>query len=154
VIRPATPLDLPAIGKLAGELVRMHHGFDPKRFMLATGVEDGYARFFRSELDNDDAIILAAELDGEIAGYTYARIEPRNWNDLVDAHGTLHDIFVDARMRRRGLARQLLTEILERLASKGAPRVLLHTATQNLAARRLFSSFGFRQTMLEMTRES
>jgi ribosomal protein S18 acetylase RimI-like enzyme len=154
IVRPATASDLPAIGKLAGELVRMHHGFDAQRFMLVDGVEAGYERYFRHELTEDEVVILTAEVDAEVAGYAYGRLEPRDWNSLVDAHGAIHDVFVDARMRRRGVARQLLIRMLETLAAKGAPRVLLHTATQNVAARRLFASLGFRQTMLEMTRES
>jgi hypothetical protein len=39
------------------------------------------------------------------------------------------------------------------LAGRGMPRVLLWTAPQNDSARRLFDRLGFRQTMVEMTRE-
>jgi ribosomal protein S18 acetylase RimI-like enzyme len=39
------------------------------------------------------------------------------------------------------------------LTERGTPRLVLHTATQNQTAQRLFARFGFRTTMLEMTRE-
>jgi RimJ/RimL family protein N-acetyltransferase len=37
--------------------------------------------------------------------------------------------------------------------SRGAPRVVLSTAARNARAQRLFASAGFRDTMIEMTRE-
>jgi RimJ/RimL family protein N-acetyltransferase len=39
------------------------------------------------------------------------------------------------------------------LKEHGAPRVILGTAEQNVAAQRLFARLGFRRTMVEMTRE-
>ena len=63
------------VGQLAGQLVRMHHAWDPLRWMMPAGVEEGYARFFASQLDDPDTIILVAEdALGEVAGYAYARI--------------------------------------------------------------------------------
>jgi ribosomal protein S18 acetylase RimI-like enzyme len=42
----------------------------------------------------------------------------------------------------------------DRVAGRaGMPRVLLWTVPQNEAARRLFNRLGFRQTMMELTRE-
>jgi len=40
------------------------------------------------------------------------------------------------------------------LKALGAPRVVLMTAWQNEPARRFFARLGFRETMLEMTRET
>lgn len=44
--------------------------------------------------------------------------------------------------------------VLSALAAQGAPRTVLSTAARNEAAQRLFASFGFRPTMIEMTRET
>jgi ribosomal protein S18 acetylase RimI-like enzyme len=153
IIRAAKSEDLPAIGKLAGELVRQHYEFDRERFMLIPNVEAGYARFFGGELSNPETIILAAEHDGAIVGYAYARLEARDWNNLLDAHGALHDIFVIESMRRQGLARRLVEAVRERLQGKGAPRLVLHTASKNQSARQFFARLGFRETMIEFTLE-
>jgi ribosomal protein S18 acetylase RimI-like enzyme len=120
---------------------------------MTEGVEEGYRHYFRGELADEDAVILAAELDGRVVGYAYGRLEPRDWNLLMDACGALHDVFVDPQARREGIARALVSATIEALEAKGAPRVLLHTATQNEAAQRLFESLGFRRTMIEMARE-
>jgi len=43
---------------------------------------------------------------------------------------------------------------LEWLESRGAPRVVLMSASRNEGAQRLFERLGFRRTMVEMTREA
>src|SRR5450432_743403 len=153
IVRPAQAPDLPAIAELAGQLVRQHYGFDAQRFMLIPNVEAGYARFFSGELTNPDTLILAAELNGSVVGYAYARLEPRDWNALLDACGALHDIFVHETVRRQGIARRLVEAVREALRAKGAPRLLLHTASKNQTAREFFAALGFRETMIELTAE-
>ncbi|MEO7032396.1 MAG: GNAT family N-acetyltransferase [Polyangiaceae bacterium] len=152
-VRAAEARDLPAVAELAGQLVRQHYGFDAQRFMLIPNVEAGYARFFAGELSNPDTLILAAELAGSVVGYAYARLEERDWNALLDAHGALHDIFVNEGVRRQGIARRLLEAVRERLRAKGAPRLVLHTASKNHTARAFFAALGFRETMAELTCE-
>jgi ribosomal protein S18 acetylase RimI-like enzyme len=153
LIRSATPNDLEELGNLAGALVRLHHALDPKRFLLVEGVERGYARFFKAQLEDPDTIVAVAESDGRIVGYVYARLEPRDWNSLLDACGALHDIFVLESHRRRGIAGKLLEDLATRFKARGAPRFVLSTAAGNETAQRFFERHGFRRTMIEMTRE-
>jgi ribosomal protein S18 acetylase RimI-like enzyme len=153
-IRNAREEDLAAVGKLAGQLVRMHYAWDPQRWMLPSGVEEGYARFFASQLDDPDTVILVAQDGvGDVVGYAYAALEPRSWADLREACGKLHDVFVETHARRRGIGRALAGEAMARLGDLGAPRVVLTSAWQNQEAHALFRSLGFRETMIEMTRE-
>ncbi|MBX3224721.1 MAG: GNAT family N-acetyltransferase [Labilithrix sp.] len=147
------PADLPAVGILAGRLVRAHHAYDAERFLEPVDPERGYERWFATQIGADHTILLVAADDAGIAGYVYARMEPRSYNELLDACTKLHDIYVDERARRRGVGEALLRETFRRAKAKGAPRVVLLTASQNTAAHRLFARAGFRTTMLEMTRE-
>jgi ribosomal protein S18 acetylase RimI-like enzyme len=153
IVRTAEPRDLASIAVLAGQLVRQHHGFDAQRFMLIPNVEAGYAHFFATELSNPDVLIFAAEQAGSVVGYAYARLEARDWNALLDACGVLHDIFVGDGVRRQGVARRLVDAVRVGLSGKGAPRLLLHTASKNLGARQFFAAIGFRETMVELTAE-
>lgn len=152
-IRSMEPRDLDAVAKLAGRLVRMHHDLDPQRFIHLPNPEKGYARYFASELESDDVVLIVAEVGGDVAGYLYARMEPRSYNELRDACGAIHDVFVDDSARKKGVGEALLREGMKRLKDRGAPRVVLLTAVQNEAAQRLFARVGFRTTMLEMTNE-
>lgn len=143
-----------AVGRLGALLVRLHHDFDSRRFMAATaGTERGYASFLGTQLDDPDVVVLVAERDGVVIGYTYAGMEGVDYMSLRGPAGVLYDIVVDPAHRGHGTGRQLLDATLAALKRKGAPRVVLSTAEQNEAAQRLFADCGFRRTMIEMTRE-
>jgi ribosomal protein S18 acetylase RimI-like enzyme len=152
LIRPAKEADLPRVAALAGQLVRMHHDADAARFFLVDNVEDGYAWWFSRERQSADAVILVATRHDAIVGYAYGRLEERDWNMLLDAHGVLHDVFVAGEARRCGVGRLLVRAMVARLEELGAPRVVLSTMVGNAAAQALFRDVGFRPTMLEMTR--
>jgi ribosomal protein S18 acetylase RimI-like enzyme len=152
-VRPATPADVPALGRMGAALARLHHEFDRARFMLPDDVESGYAWWLGRELQSKEAVVLVAERDGEAVGYAYGRLEGRDWNALLDACGCLHDLWVDEAARRAGAGEALAEAAARRLGELGAPRVVLSTAAKNEAAQRLFARLGFRPTMSEMTRE-
>jgi len=143
VVRAAERRDLPALGRLGALLVRAHSGFDRERFMVPPGsLEEGYAWFLGTQLDEEDVVVYVAERaggGGEVLGYVYAGLEPLSWKELREAAGFIHDVVVD--------------EAAAWLEARGAPRVILWTAEKNAAAQRLFARLGFRRTMIEMTRE-
>jgi ribosomal protein S18 acetylase RimI-like enzyme len=154
-IRPATPDDLSAIGRLGARLVKTHYDFDPKRFMAPTRhTESGYASFLGSQLGREDVVVLVAAEGGTVIGYTYAGVEGRDWMSLRGPAGVLYDIVVDPAHRGRGVGRALLEATVAALRSRGSPQVVLSTADRNAAAQRLFESAGFRRTMIEMTRDA
>ena len=143
-----------AVGRLGAMLVREHYEFDNLRFIPATdGTPRGYANFLKSQLDKPTILVLVAERAGDIVGYTYAGLEDYDYMALRGPAGALYDIVVDPEHRMLGVGRKLLEATLAALTSRGAPRVILSTAQQNVAAQRLFETAGFRRTMIEMTRE-
>ena len=155
-IRAMTRADIEPVGRLAAELVALHHTLDPQRFIHLPDPAKGYGRYLGSQLENASVVLLVAvrSTDAAVVGYTYGSIEGRDYNALLDAHGKLEDVVVDAAVRGQRVGEQLVRELLRRLAEKGAPRVVLMTATKNESAQRLFARLGFRSTMLEMTRET
>jgi len=145
---------MPAVGRLGAMLVRTHHEFDRQRFMAASRhTAQGYASFLGTQLDEADVTVMVAERDGEVVGYVYAAVEPRDWMSLRDSAGVIHDVIVDPAHRQGGVGRQLVGAALAFLKERGAPRVVLQTAERNEASQRLFEHAGFRRTMIEMTRE-
>ena len=144
---------------MAGALVRMHHAFDPQRFLLIENrpnggtLEQGYGGWLVRESGNTRAIVLVATQDERIVGYAYATLEDRDWMLLLDACGALQDIWVDEAARRAGTAKKLIEEVSRRFHEMGAPRVVLSTAAKNEGAQKFFEAMGFRRTMIEMTRE-
>jgi ribosomal protein S18 acetylase RimI-like enzyme len=154
IIRPADHRDLETLGRLGAELIRLHHSYDPERF-LAPGAdsEQGYAWFLGTQLDDSKAVVFAAERRGEVVGYVYGRLEPMSWMELRGPAGFIHDVVVSEGARRRGVATDLVEAAVARLAELGAPRVMLWTAARNTGARTFFERLGFHHTMLELTRE-
>jgi ribosomal protein S18 acetylase RimI-like enzyme len=153
-VRRATPADTAAIGRLGALLVRLHHDLDPKRFIAATSrTEQAYGSFLGTQLDEPNIVILVAERDGKVIGYTYAGVEGRDYMSLRGPAGVLYDIVVDPAHRGQGVGRMLLDATLKALKAGGATQVVLSTAERNPIAQRLFERAGFRPTMIEMTRE-
>jgi ribosomal protein S18 acetylase RimI-like enzyme len=153
-IRRATPADMAAVGRLGALLVRLHHDLDPERFIPATPrTEKSYGSFLGSQLDEPDIIILVADQDGAVVGYTYAGVEGTDYMSLRGPAGVLHDIVIDPTHREQGIGRMLLEATLDALKARGATQVVLSTAEHNEPAQRLFARTGFRRTMIEMTRE-
>jgi predicted N-acetyltransferase YhbS len=66
------------------------------------------------------------------------------WRDDVTGVGLLEPLRVEDGYQRRGLARALVTEGLERLARRGARR--LKVGFESAAARNLYTGAGFRVT--------
>ena len=154
VIRRATNADLPTLGRLGALLVQQHHDFDSRRFLAGDrSTRHHYAEFLGSQLDDPDVLVLVAEHEGQVIGYTFAAMEGYDYKSLRGPAGLLHDILVDPIYRSRGVGTQLLAETLSMLQSKGARQIVLSTAERNESAQRLFTRMGFRRTMIEMTRE-
>jgi ribosomal protein S18 acetylase RimI-like enzyme len=153
-VRRATLADLPVLGRLGASLVRLHYAFDPGRFMAPVpDAENGYAWFLGSQLSSPDAIVLVAERGGHIAGYLYAGVEPRSWQDLREEAGLIHDVMVEEGDRSSGVASALVEHAIEWFKERGVGLVVLHTAQQNEPAQHLFARLGFRRTMVELTKE-
>ncbi|HYE58833.1 MAG TPA: GNAT family N-acetyltransferase [Rhodothermales bacterium] len=154
-IRPAGSSDLPALGRLGALLVRLHHDFDPERFIAATDeTERAYGSWLGGRIGAPDAVILVAERDGEVVGYAYGGIEGTDYLTLRGPAGVLYDLMVDPDHRGEGVGRALLKAALSALEARGTPRAVLVTAHRNVSAQRLFVRAGFRPTMVEMTRET
>jgi ribosomal protein S18 acetylase RimI-like enzyme len=154
VVRSAVRDDLPALGRLGAELMRLHYDFDRRRFLepLADAPE-GYAWFLGTQLREADVRVTVADDTGRILGYAYVAIEPRSWQMLLDEAGVIHDVIVDPPFRGRGVATALIEDAFAWFRSRGIKRVVLHTAQANVSAQRLFEHLGFRRTMVEMTKE-
>lgn len=154
LIRRATPADAPTLGRLGALLVKTHYDFDQRRFIAPTPqTAPGYGSFLASQLTEPNIVVLVAEVEGDVVGYTYAGIEGRDWMSLRGPAGALYDILVDPSIRRQGIGRKLLEATVAALKSLGAPQIVLSTADRNEAAQRLFERAGFRRTMIEMTRD-
>ncbi len=94
------------------------------------------AEFFRGELGHALSHARVAEVDGQVAGYSMA------W--LGAGAGHLGNLAVAPEQRRRGVARALLEDVLERARAEGVESIELEVRGSNFAAQWLYQAHGFR----------
>lgn len=153
-VREATQADLPRLGRLGALLVEEHHAFDERRFLPTRDqLPLAYAGFLLRQMQDDKAIVLVADDQGDVIGYAYATIEGYDYMALRGPAGVVQDVIVEVSCRGRGVGRLLLERTMQALRARGLKQVVLLTAARNDAAQRLFARAGFRATMTEMTQD-
>src|SRR6187549_2060908 len=100
IIRRALHADMKAVGRLGAMLVKEHFEFDPDRF-IEPGPDSPqrYGQYLGTQLEKENIIILVAESDGSVVGYTYAGVEGFDYMNLRGPSGVLYDIVVDPASR-------------------------------------------------------
>ncbi len=92
--------------------------------------------------------LIVAEEGGVPLGFASLRILPQVESDLP--HAELSDLFVEERVRRRGIGRALMM-FAERLAAeRGCPRIFLVTGFDNPSARAFYRSVGYEEHALQL----
>jgi ribosomal protein S18 acetylase RimI-like enzyme len=79
------------------------------------------------------------DADGEDAGFIFIRLLA----DTGEAYG--YDIFINEKLRGKGLGRRVLEEGKILLKSMGVSKLKICAFSENLAARALYASFGFKE---------
>jgi ribosomal protein S18 acetylase RimI-like enzyme len=146
-IRPATSLDLPAIADLHIAVVAELCALAPQGYgaPLATMPGAGeVAGKFRDMLDDSDAVLLVAEVDGELAGIGSGWVE-RHDDDLVPApFFTIEYIEVASTHRSSGIATQLMEALETEARGRSVTCIDLRVFVSNDAACRLYERFGYK----------
>ena len=99
------------------------------------GAEKWTAAMFWNELANGHYYLVSLDADGRVDGYAgLAMQEPDAW---------VQNIAVRRDRQRHGVGRALLEALLAEADRRGADRVLLEVAVDNVPAQRLYGSYGF-----------
>ena len=137
-VRQATPDD-------AMELARMLDLFD------RTGATPGQvaARMLACQ---SVLTTFIGELDRQPVGFACLRLVPHLQGD--EPYAELTDIFVDARFRRRGVARALIAHVEAASRAAGASDVVIITGFDNEGARAAYRAAGYADWALAMRKPS
>lgn len=149
-IRRAATGDLDALGRLGSELARQHIGYDKLRFSPNDPKAKSFSEFFAGEIENENSVILIAELSGKIVGHAFIRFEPYSFIDLLNAGAWLHDVYLVESARGKSVSKPFFEAIIEEAHNLDSDSLMLSVSPHKRVARKFFEQNGFRQTMQEM----
>ena len=152
-IRSATAADIPAILGLDGSAATSaHYSEEQYRRIVAEGASSVVSGDARSGLDPRPSVelpipketgardelsrvVLVSEEDFEVKGFLIGRVLGTEWE--------IENLVIAGDVRRRGLGRQLVSELLTRARDRGASRAFLEVRESNTAARGLYEACQF-----------
>ena len=149
-IRKATINDHQDVIKYALKLVHQHQNFNPLRFVEFANHEKQLFDFFAEEIVNSKAVVLVVEVENEIVGYSFTRLEESSLVDIAPASAWLHDIYIDESARGLGAGKLLLNASIDAAKQLGSKILILQVAAQNEFAKKLFEANGFNVATYEM----
>ena len=133
-VRKAISEDLPALSALFDHYRQFYnYPADPE---LAS--QYLHVRFSAGE----SQLLVAARADVLVG---FCQLYPTYCSLAAAPYFVLYDLYVDAGARRMGVARALLEAAAAFAREQGADRLELATATDNLAAQRLYESLGWQR---------
>jgi ribosomal-protein-alanine N-acetyltransferase len=89
------------------------------------------------KLVGSGGVVLVAEEAGKLCGFVCAKAVADEWE--------IENVVVAAEFLRRGIANELLRELIQRAAGEAASAILLEVRESNLPARRLYEKHGFHE---------
>ena len=103
---------------------------------------------FDATLASPDHDVIVAELDGAVIAYAHLM----TYHDL--SHGALAGellgLVVRKDMRRQGIGRRLLREVMRRATARGVGEFHINTKPDNEAARALYASLGAKMVGVQL----
>jgi len=84
-------------------------------------IEDNLEIYFNEHINKDDFIGMVAEYNGKIASVVYLIItdKPANPNFMDGKTGTIMNVFTYPEYRRKGMAKELIKEIVKEAKERG-----------------------------------
>ena len=163
LIRPAKPADVPAVLPMVAKICALHESWDAAKYGFLSNPDRRYERWLITQATNPRSAFLVAESEtpnatvalaslspGQLVGFLVATTEREVPIYRLQEFGFIHDLWVEPEYRKAGIARQMVMLTIERFNQIGVKQIRLDTAAGNDAARRLFSSCGFRPSTVEM----
>ena len=152
LVREATQQDIPAVVELWKQLMDMHKELDPC-FALKAGAEGAFAQWVGENIAGEDGHVVVAELDGQIVGYSQARVIVNPPVLELQRYCQLHDCFVAADMRGKGIGRLLTASIRDWAAANDLKRIEVRHSVRNPGAGAFWLKVGFQPYLARLYME-
>lgn len=161
LIRPATPADVPTVLPMVAKICALHESWDSAKYGFLPNPELRYERWLSKLATDERSVFLVAECEEptleqpkRLVAFLEATVEREIPIYRLKEFGFIHDLWVEPEYRHAGIAKAMVMLTIERFNQMGVKQIRLDTAAANDAARRLFSSCGFRLSTMEMLIEN
>lgn len=147
-IRPATEGDLPAVMRLFHELASLQESW--RVFTPRPNLSEEMRRRYQADVADPDALLVVAELDGEIVGMAAGHLhKPSSMSEELAVE--LGSVYVRREYRERGVAGALTGEVALFAQERGVQWITLKTFAQNEEALLAWQRLGFEPRMVQLT---
>jgi ribosomal protein S18 acetylase RimI-like enzyme len=148
-IRKATQDDLPTLLQFEQGIIAAERPFD------VTLKQSGATYYdLHRMLTENDVHLVVAELDDEVVGCGYARIETSKPYLQHSQHAYLGFMYVQPQHRGKGINRYILNSLQDWAVSRNVTEFRLEVYVHNEAAIKAYEKAGFQKHMIEMRASS
>jgi len=151
-IRKATLKDIPSLLKLWTKLMEFHRTLS-SHFELADDAETVWEFYVRKQLDEPNFLLIVAEVNGNIIGFSLASIQANIPVFKIKKYGVIYDFFVDEAFRKRGIGRKIFDFAREWFEQKGVEHLQVSAAHHNPIAQGFWHAMGFTNYLDRLARE-
>src|SRR5690606_29909303 len=145
MIREATILDLPTLLEFEQGVIEAERPMDAGLKRTPTNYYD-----ILHLVTSPDIRLAVAEIDGDLVGCGYARIDPAKRYLQYDRQSYLGFMYVVPEFRGRGINQMILDDLYRWTLSRGVTEIRLEVYPANSAAVRAYEKSGFIPYILQM----
>ncbi|MHB8207594.1 GNAT family N-acetyltransferase [Mucilaginibacter sp.] len=145
ITRPATFADMDTLLRFEQGVITAERPFDPT-------LKNGYINYYdlAGMIERPDIELLVAELNGELIGSGYARIEEAKIYLKHPKHAYLGFMYVDPAHRGKGVNQKIIIALKNWAAERNINELRLEVYHDNLPAIKAYEKVGFSKLMIEM----
>ena len=145
VTRKATLSDLPTLRRFEQGVIAAERPFDGQ-------IKEDPVHYYDLEnmIEASHIELVVAELDGEVVGSGYARIENARHFLKHQLHAYLGFMFVDPAYRGKGVNKEIIEALKNWAISQGITEMLLEVYDGNLPAIKAYEKVGFSKQLISM----
>lgn len=148
IIRSACHNDMEKLLFFEQELINAERSFDPT-------LNKSDVKYYDIDkmMTSPDIELLVAELDGEVIGSGYARIDDAKPYFKYAKYGYLGFMYVDPKFRGRGIVHKIIEKLTEWTTSKEITELRLEVYQTNESAIKAYEKLGFTSHYIQMRKE-
>lgn len=150
MLRTAQIADIPQLLPLIGKICALHQAWDPAKYGFCHQPEQRYESWLGKLVANPRHLCLVVEDQTQLISFLIATVEKEIPLYQLSEFAFVHDLWVEAAYRQRGVARQLVERTIAHFTDLGIAQIRLDTAIANESARALFLDCGFRPSTVEL----